>query len=718
VVLSTARHVRPLDGLRVALVDGRLLRVAVGARTLATVAWPPPAGPCPGRLLIRHGVLEVGSRTVRVGSGYPGGMPSVSGLFSELDLRKLRGFRVEVRTGTYATTPSARQLAAVILAVLLLLAALTLVVRGHGIDRRRLRRPSIARVDGVVVVVLLAWLVLSPVFVDDGWVVARQRAYADTDAFSNLYDSYGANLPLIYWLEWLQHWLTGSTAQLLLLRIPSLLAILAGWALARWCLGRAWGGAPPRAATWTLAAGYLLLAMAWCMTLRPEPIVGLLTVAALAAALSFVRRPGALPLVAGIVLAALAPSAHPAGVAALAPLLAISRHVIRWARATGNTATAVAIALGGVSLVILLVFLDTDLETWQRQRRLLEHSEFYRAPWWSEWDRYTVLIQNGWGTPIRIMSTILPLLVVLSFALRRGASLPKHLALPAQSLAVALVLLVLTPDKSPYHLGAIAGIVAVAAAVESGRFAARQAAAGRSTVGPVLAVLVLFLAVLYSWSQTFTWGSLDLQTTSWSRAFELLAPVPVVALAMLAAAALLSIRRNRRGRGAGAGGTLWLVAAWMLPVGVASLVAATAGILIRDAAAADGWSPARQYLGALAGRGDCGLAESLTIAADAPPGTKARLRRPGITALLDPSLAAFFPCAEPAGLEAGTVEIPDVVVAWDVPWLATRGTSAYAGIGDVFRLRLVATHRRRVRIYTVERAIAGAVAVGPVRAGR
>ena len=68
------------------------------------------------------------------------------------------------------------------------------------------------------------------------------------------------------------------------------------------------------------------------MTLRPEPFTALLTVGVLACAIRLHERGSGAPLAGMAVLVPLAVTGHHAGIVALAPVLAVSPEIVRWAR--------------------------------------------------------------------------------------------------------------------------------------------------------------------------------------------------------------------------------------------------------------------------------------------------------------------------------------------------------------------------------------------------
>ena len=146
-------------------------------------------------------------------------------------------------------------------------------------------------IDLVVGVLLLAWWLIAPAFFDDGWTIARQSAFATAGNFSNYYESFGVGLPLGYWLEWLQQWITRSTDALVVMRLPTLFCLAAIWLTCRWTFAqiygsfRSWTSAVP----WALAIAFAGLAMAWGMSLRQEPAVALLTIGVFACCVRFAQ---------------------------------------------------------------------------------------------------------------------------------------------------------------------------------------------------------------------------------------------------------------------------------------------------------------------------------------------------------------------------------------------------------------------------------------------
>jgi arabinosyltransferase C len=732
-MLATARRPERVDGLRIRRA-GDELTVTVGRDTVSTLPVD-----CSTVLHLRDGRLAVGGRTVALNSSYPNHMPTVSGLFTQLDLRQTSGFRATVETLAYATSPTIAQSLARIIAALFAFAALALILprnrrRSAGSPPHRplsraLRAAGV--VDAFVVGVLLAWWVLSPIFIDDGWVWVRQRTFGDVGAFTNYFDSYGANLPLVYWVEWLQHWIASSTGDLILMRIPSLLAILACWPIARWCLRRTLGSAEPRVAKWLLASAFLLLAMGWTMTLRPEPFVSLLGLVILAAALSFVARPRTTPLVVMATAVPLAVTAHPAGVTTAAPVLAISALVFSAVRrGTVRVAEIAIAAIASVALTLVLLFLDTDLASWNEHRRLFEHSTYYSQPWWEAFTTYTKFL-GRWDTPIRHLSLAILLIAVLGYLTRerRGAGAAVSV-IPARSVMIALLLLLLVPGKSP-HWGAFAGLGAVAAAAEGTRLyreARQPGGPQRRPLRPFLATLLIAGAAVWAASRGGQWASFDIQTTKWTDALSVFQPqsagdlLPWLAVGVAAVVAAVITDRRRRRRGLPEPVDVpWKIAAWALPVATAPIIAVTLFTLARDARDAPQWAPARQHLSALLGRDRCGLGEIISLHenSEARPALRKgplaeSLTREGVTAIVQPGVSPYFPCAESPSIQHGVGEVPDLFIDWPTERAALKRESSFSGLIDLFAIsRLDST--TGLAVWEVDRSQPGAATAPATR---
>jgi hypothetical protein len=616
-VLTTARD--PVRSGALSLVRlGNQLKLAVGEKVLAIVPIGGSAGECVYR-------LDLGSGQWSLNGGPPGTgaqgtldrMPVVDGLFSELDLQKGQRPSIAVQTGAHGAHTSARQavfwvLAALGALVALLLAAFEEWPRWSGRAIKPWRNLRLE--DGIVTLVLAAWLVLGPAFFDDGWVIARQRDFSAAGGFSSYYSSFGVNLPLDYWLEWTQHWLVTNSNSLLVLRLPALALLLVTWGIARWAFARL-AGSESAASRWALAFGFLVVALAWGITLRPEPVLAALVVGVLAAVVRFNERQTAGPLALATLFVVLALSAHPAGIVALAPLLAALPTLAAWVRANARTSLTIVIGAGALLAVLLTVGSDLALRRAELTSLRLYGDE--TAGWRDELSRYSFLNQAPYGPPLRRESVALLVLAVAAFMFRRrGNPEQKVLNLPAAALGISLLLLIATPTKWPWHFGTLIGVAAVAIGTETARLRREGRTARGWELAPFIAIGAAVVAAAWTYSPRNGWGDLDLRTLSWTLGFErhltlpkLAAAVPVV---LLLGALLLA-----KLRGSGVRELVivpWRVASWMVPAIAVPVLVFTIGVLAADTVKTKSWTLGRQNLESIGGDLRCGVADDEVVA--------------------------------------------------------------------------------------------------------
>jgi hypothetical protein len=401
-------------------------------------------------------------------------MPVVSGLFTGVDLRSGVRPAIDVTTRVHGSSGRLHQKILWSAAALAALGALVLVAVGGrprrvwAITARRVRRAAAhaGLVDGVVVVALLGWWLIGPAFFDDGWRLASLENFEAFHGFSSYYSSFGVGASLD-WLQWTEHLLFRGSSALLVLRLPALLALLATWVLCRWLLGRI---APSVAANrglalWALTSGFLVGALAWGMTLRPEPVVALLVTAVLACTVRFCEREAAAPLAAAAFLAVLSFAAHPAGIVSLAPLLVVAPRLARWARP--RLATAASIVVASVALLGVLAIVGSDAQ--QRRTDVISLRTYGDeiSGWRDELNRYSLLSRPLYGAPLRREWVALAALAVIAYLLRRRRDAQEApLGLATTGLGVSLVLLIATPSKLPWHFGVLIGVAAVASGAD------------------------------------------------------------------------------------------------------------------------------------------------------------------------------------------------------------------------------------------------------------
>ena len=617
-VVATARNPEATGGLEVSR-SGDTLTVSVGTQVLGELATSPgEGGACGYRVELddRSWSIDGGPDDVSL-SGDLDHMPFVSGLFSALDVRSDGAPTIDVTTAVHDTRTTSRQAIAWIAAVAALLAALLLLA-----VPARPRRPfarigtgllgaarQLHLVDAVVGVVLAGWWIVAPVIWDDGWVVARERTFAGSGGFSTYYDVFGVSFPLDYWVEWLHHWVAERSSVVLDLRLHALLLLLTTWVLLRWAFGKVRGSPAGAwdAPLWSLASAFLVVALAWDMTIRPEPVTAVLATGVAACAIRFATRESVAPLALAALLVPLALTAHHTGIVALAPVLAISPRLARWVR--HRWLTFAALLIGAASWGVVLLSVGSDVG--QRLSDARTTSDLgITSPWRDELHRYVLVDSFPWATPLRRGSVALIALALLAFASRRRAG--RLLDLPGTVLAVALVLLVLTPSKLAWHFGSLAGLLAFAIGSEVAGIREEGARARGRQVRPYLVIGAAILASAWSWFPRDASNPVDLRSLAWNPGVDASLPFSKLALALpvvvLGCTLLLGVARGARSVTARAP---WRVAAWTIPMFAAPLILFTVAVLARDLQRTDGWTLTRQNLDSLVGRSDCGLADDV-----------------------------------------------------------------------------------------------------------
>jgi Mycobacterial cell wall arabinan synthesis protein len=627
-VLATARRPERVGGLEITRVgdsldialEGRVLhRLDLGEEELDGTV-------CAFRLHMADGTwaLEDGAGQL-VEQGAIERLPFVSGLFSDLDARSAAAPSVELTTAAHATRVSPRQTIAWIVAALAALGSLVLVSIPARVPEKEQLPPrprssapvravvSVARpVDAVIAVALVGWWVISPAYIDDGWVTARERMFGESRGFSYYYSTLAANLPLDYWLDWAHHWLSDASSSLLVGRIPALMCLAAVWLLCRYVAVRLLGDSFRGVAEWTLAAVFLMGAFAWGMTLRPEPVTAVVVTAVTVCMLLFRERGQTWTLAAAAVLVPLALSGHPAGIVSLAAVLVVVPDLLRWVRP--HAAAATAIVAASLALLATLLFVGADIDQ-RRYDGQLSRTYSFDEGWRDEVLRYTYLSAHHYGTPLRRASVALIVLTLLAFLFRRRRGQRELVDFPALVLAAGMLLLVATPSKWPSHFGTLIGVAAIAAACEAARIRAEGLRATRWHLWPFAAIGAVTIAVGWAWLEREDWNIVDLRTLDWTPGFE--SWLPVARLAVLAplivlCAAFLAARRRRVDGARFA--VPWRVTAWAAPLVAVPLIAFTVGVLVADTAKTDGWTLAGQNLDTIAGLDPrCGLGEDLLV---------------------------------------------------------------------------------------------------------
>jgi hypothetical protein len=188
---------------------------------------------------------------------------------------------------------------------------------------------------------------------------------------------------------------------------------------------------------------------------------------------------------------------------------------------------------------------------------------------------------------------------------------------------------------------------------------------------------------------------LDLQKQAWTQAFNL--PIATALVVVAGAAALVVMHRS---------GTRFAVVLPGLPgaiLAAASLAAVglTVALLALDAARSP-WSLTRQNLEVLKGRTSCGLAQHLEGAAGI-----ARSLAADKPTLLEPSVAPFLPCATPAGVDGGLIQLPSLFAFGSDAWPVTLPDAPFAAFADLYQFETEARGPAGVTVQKIDAHIPG-----------
>lgn len=511
VVLSTVAPFAPeaaRDGLLVTAPDGRLEIRAAGALVLAE---PLPAGPCTYRItghdaglpalarvpprpatafdpeVPRIGPEPDPSRFARPGDAElvvtrdgvelarvaPAQLPQVDAIATSSTVPPSVRMRLDDEFTSRPTPLKTALLATLVLALAATGALLLAAARGTSGERAtpRLTRADLAA-DAVVGGVLVTWLLVAPATDDDGWFGTQARDGADgIRSYFQLYDY--SFTPFTWPYEALHRWQEFAGTAPAVQRVPALVAGMLTWIVVRRLVAAAvheWDGRVRARTPAVAAVAFLAWWLPFGMGVRPEALVALAGAGVLLGVLVAHRRSSAVAAWGACAVAGAGVVTHPAGVVALAPLVAGAGLLWRVVRtdADGWTSAARALAvLSGLATAPLLGFGDGALRDVLRTE-LLVGSVRTLEGWADEGQRYAFLLDaipmGNYARRAAVLATLLALLacavLAVAAAVRRLA-LPVTLRLAAASTAVSLVALAVTPSKWTHHFGGLAGVGAV-----------------------------------------------------------------------------------------------------------------------------------------------------------------------------------------------------------------------------------------------------------------
>jgi hypothetical protein len=548
----------------------------------------------------------------------------------------------------YESSPTALKSVLLAICAVGLLMLLGLGWRWWGGDKLPGRRPRLRAADAVLVVVSGAWLLLAPTNFDDPWYELMARGANISGSVGNaIYMFNVSENPFVASQYVLQAWGALGGCGLAWMRLVPLIYGLVTWLLLRLLL--ATFDLETARAAWALLVAYLLWWLPYGMTLRPEPLIVLLAAATLLLSELARRRHSVGVLAVAATTAALAVSASPSGLVAVAPLVLALPWLWVWWRARPAMARLAAVLLGVATATSLVLVGCADATLGDVLEATAVHQWYYQAfPWYREFVHYQTILSfqdsSQWARRAPVVVTIAVLLTVAiaSIAAARQAAtgavangddpMRRLLVSGAACSALALALLAPTPTKFVNHFGAAAAapIVLLTAALLRAplRLPVRPRRADIVTAAAATALLVG--AVSWSFAGPNIWRPYSDRGQPFGNHLTLaqdrvdlvsvrpkLGPVQLanplvwVAVALAAAAAMWWWRRRGLDRG---------------PAPDRAVLVAGSTAIVLMTIVVFSWAPVRQYPGwsvalsaVRSARGEpCALSDYAQIAVDTP----------------------------------------------------------------------------------------------------
>ncbi|WP_157647191.1 arabinosyltransferase domain-containing protein [Actinomycetospora chiangmaiensis] len=506
-------------GLVVSSAAGRVDVVVSGERMLSTVLPPTEC------VLALHSGAD-GLRATLDGVAVPLACGSCSDIappqVSELDTGATTSGaaapRVTLQTDDrYASGPGLLKTILLVGHVLALVVLFVLLTRDHGPAVRRwwrgrrhawtVLRRHLSWADALLVVVSGAWVLLAPMNFDDSWYPLMSRDAGASGYLGNaVYMFNVTENPFVASQYLMQVWGAIGGWSLVWLRLLPLAFGLLAYGLLRIYLAIALRRASIHRAyvPWALLVGHLVWWLPFGLTLRPEPLIVLLSVVVLLLVELARLREAPVLYALAVAAAALSLTCSPTGLVAWAPLLVeLPRWWPRIRAATAREQLVVlAVLAAAASVAVPVAFADASLGDVLEASAV--HAYYYNTvPWYDELTHYQTLLSPGrtsWGGRGPILLTLGVTVLVAAGSALRGPDdddLRRLLLHSAATSAVAFALVAASPTKWVLHFPAVgaAGTVLLAVALLRAPLPGKERALA-TAVG--LAVLVVVTSVTFA----------------------------------------------------------------------------------------------------------------------------------------------------------------------------------------------------------------------------
>ncbi|MFC5062714.1 arabinosyltransferase domain-containing protein [Actinomycetospora atypica] len=377
-------------------------------------------------------------------------------------------------------------------------------------------RPRVT--DVVVVVVLLAWLYLTPLSDDDGYYSQMAANVPFSGYVPNYFQLYNQGFTPFSWPYYLLSWWQQQVGVApVAMRVPSVVLGLVTWSAIRVFVARCPGLTHPwiehRLAAFAtrgvLAAAFLSWWLPYDVTTRPEPFTAAFAAVALALVAEGVERERLDVLAAAVGVGGIGLMTAPTGFICLAPLLAASptawRAIRRRSAHWWEIPPRWLVVLAPGALGAVAGFADGTYGDFARSQQIFAPVQRAQT-WYVEWQRYAFLLDETtrFGAYAKRTAVLLCLLAIVWFLVTavvarvRDLPVPQRLMLSGWTTILAFALLLPTPSKPSHHFGAIAGVGAafLALILVAGPGLVRDAVRTREGRVPVPAILAASVAAI------------------------------------------------------------------------------------------------------------------------------------------------------------------------------------------------------------------------------
>jgi hypothetical protein len=508
--------------------------------------------------------------------------------------------------------------------------------------------------------------------VDDGRILTRARLLAGPELRSNV-SSLFENRPVPQ--RWLYEWVLGTSVGwsdvIIVLRSLSLFAALVAWLLIRRSILPVIArGVPSRAVVATAWVMHVLFVAAWFATLRPEPLLVVLTVAVLAVVASWPREVRLWPYATVIGCLGLAIATHVSGLVAFFAAVPAIWWGLRDLRRDAPVVLA-GVAWGG-AFSFVAVFLGSNLRQSYLASTLFRDGGAHSL---GPLDLFTYVEGAVGGSTLMRASFAFAAIGVIALLVRVVLAVDWTFDSHLDALTVGAGLLplglLLTPSKWLWHLAVLAPVATVGWAWIVNRLERRPS----STRAPLVLFNVL-LGLIVAWSLVPAWSSQNLggwgpvglrhvSADIWSQRLPWLVGDETrwwlwVLLLMAMGGSISWVHRRRGGRGGEASAITWMLVASLgvlVPIQLLPPV-------IDSVVAGDDWTFVRQ---SVVGVGSAEVACGVATDTEAVLRSRERLSRGAddADALIlagDSRGGMLAPCYTMMGQKHGAWQVPSLLM--------------------------------------------------------